>query len=114
MSRVAGPMFGIYVGLALAGAVLPYVFFIPWVAEHGWAPGLFLRQLFATEPATIFAADVLWAAGVFILFAIVEGRRLGMRGLWLAPLLVVTVGLCCALPTFLAQRERALSKGNRP
>lgn len=104
-----GRMFGIYAALAVAGAILPYLIFVPWLAAHGVDMRLFAAQLFVTGPASIFAADVLFAAGVFILFAIVEGRRLGMRKLWLPPVVVVTVGLCCALPLFLALRERALA-----
>jgi len=100
-------MFGLYAALAVVGAIMPYVIFLPWLAEYGADVRLFVAQLFATGPATIFAADVLFAAGVFILFVIVEGRRLGMRHLWLPPVVVFTIGLCCALPLFLAMRERA-------
>lgn len=100
---------GVYAALAVVGAVIPYVIFIPWLAAHGFDPQLFRLELFATRPATIFAADVLFAAGVFILFVIVEGRRLGMRNLWLPPAVVFAVGLCCALPLFLAMRARALA-----
>lgn len=105
----SGGLFGIYAALAVAGAILPYAIFLPWLADHGVDARLFVSRLWSTGPASIFAADVLFAACVFILFAIVEGRRLGMRRLWLPPLVVVTIGLCCALPLFLAMRERALA-----
>jgi hypothetical protein len=98
----------IYILLAVVGAVIPYVILFPWTREHGFQPSLFLSELFATRPASIFASDVLYSAAVFLVFAFVEGRRLGMRRLWVHPLVVVTVGLCCALPLFLAQRERRL------
>jgi len=39
-----------------------------------------------------------------------EGNRLGMRGLWLVPIVLLAIGLCCALPLFLPQRERVLSR----
>lgn len=103
-------LFRIYAAFAIAGAVFPYAIFIPWLAEHGFAPGLFVRQLFGTPPSAIFASDVLYSAAIFILFVVVEGRRLGMRRLWVPPLLALTVGLCCAFPAFLAMRERALSR----
>ena len=103
-------MYRIYLALALAGAVFPYVILVPWAADHGWAPGLFVTQLFATRPAAIFASDVLYSAAVFVLFVVVEGRRIGMRHLWLYPLIVVAIGLCCALPLFLAMRERACGR----
>lgn len=93
------------------GAILPYAIFIPWFLDHGFALRLLVSQAFANRPATIFAIDALYAAAVFLLFAFVEGRRVGVRPLWLPPLLVAFVGICCALPAFLAQRERALAHG---
>jgi hypothetical protein len=103
-------LFGIYAALAVAGAILPYAIFLPWLAEHGPDARLFASGLLGTGPASIFVADVLLAAAVFILFVFAEGRRLGMRKLWVPPLLVFTVGLCCALPCFLAMRERRMSR----
>jgi hypothetical protein len=97
----------LYLALAAIGAIFPWILFLPWVAEHRFAPELFVAQLFATPPAAIFSSDVLYAAAIFILFVFVEGRRLGMRHLWLPPLAVLVSGLCFALPLFLAMRERA-------
>jgi len=108
----ADRLFRLYVGLALVGAVFPFLIVLPWAAQYGFSPGLFLLMLFASAPSSAFAADVIYAAAVFVLFSVVEGRRLGMRGLWLPALLVLAVGLCCALPTFLAMRERALADRN--
>ena len=105
-------LFRLYVGLAVIGAVFPWVIFLPWAAEHRFAPGLFAAQLFATPPAAIFSSDVLYTAAVFILFVIVEGRRLGMRHLWLPALAVAVSGLCFALPLFLAMREKALRRSD--
>lgn len=104
----------VYYALAAVGAIFPYALFLPWLQKHGFAPGLFIEQLFATVPATIFATDVLYAAVIFVLFVNAEGRRLGLRHLWVAPVVTFTVGLCCALPLFLAQREQALARGQRP
>jgi hypothetical protein len=101
-------LFRLYVALAVIGAVFPWIIFAPWLAEHGWAPRQFVVDLFATRPAAVFASDVLVAAAIFILFLFVEGRRLGIRHLWLPITLVFACGLCSALPAFLAQRERAL------
>jgi hypothetical protein len=110
MSPAPGRMFGVYAVLALAGAILPYVLFIPWLAEHGADGRVFLGQLFATGPATIFAIDVLFAAIVFLIFVWSEGRRLRMRHLWIQPAVTYGIGLCCALPLFLALRERHLAR----
>jgi len=102
-------LFRTYLVLAMIGAIMPYVIFIPWLAANGVDVRLFFGQLFATGPATIFAADVLFAALVFVVFAMAEGRRLGMGRLWIYPAVTFTIGLCCALPLFLAFRERRLS-----
>ena len=101
-------LFRLYVLLAVAGAIFPYLLLVPWLAEHGLAPGLFLSQLFPTVPATIGVSDALYSAAVFVLFVIAEGRRLGMRRLWLPIGAMLTFGLCCGLPLFLAMREKAL------
>jgi hypothetical protein len=105
----ASRLYPLYVGLAIAGAIFPFVIVLPWAADHGFAPGPFLREVFANRPSSTFAADVVYSAAVFVLFVFAEGRRLGMRRLWLPPLLLVAVGLCCALPAFLAMREKALA-----
>ncbi|HEX8442763.1 MAG TPA: DUF2834 domain-containing protein [Allosphingosinicella sp.] len=104
-----GGAYRLYLGLALVGAVLPYAILLPWLARHGLDVTQFLAGPFANGPASIFSADVLFSAAVFLTFVAVEGRRLGMRRLWVPPLIVVAIGLCCALPLFLAQRERALA-----
>lgn len=104
-----GRLYWVYIALALAGAVFPALIVLPWAAQFGFSPALFLLLAFATTPASAFASDLIYAIGVFAVFALVEGRRLGMRGAWLPVLLALTVGLCCGLPAFLAMRERALA-----
>lgn len=102
-------LYRFYLLLALVGLVLPYAIVIPWVHEHGVDVPVFFSTLFASGSAAVFSSDVLLSAVVFLIFAITEGRRQAMRHLWIYPALVLTVGLCCALPLFLAQRERSLS-----
>lgn len=98
----------LYGALAIAGAVLPYLFFVPWVRDNGLDWGKFFALPFVNAPSALFASDLLYAAAVFMLFALIEGRRVGVRPLWLAPVVIWIVGLCCALPLFLWLRERAL------
>ena len=101
-------LYRLYLLLALAGLILPYAIVIPWLGQHGWDVPLFFDSLFASGAAAVFSADVLFAAGVFLIFVYTEGPRQRMRPLWIYPALVITVGLCCALPLFLARREKAL------
>lgn len=54
--------------------------------------------------------DVLVAAVVAGVLIVVEGRRVGMRHLWVYIVLIPAVALAFALPLFLAMRERALAR----
>lgn len=74
----------VYLISCVLGIVLPYSQFVPWVvAQHGVPLGLFIRELFSTRIGGFFGMDVLVSAVVLIFFLRREGRRLGMRLLWL-------------------------------
>ena len=95
--------------LALLGAVLPLAVFAPFVYSHGLAPGLFLKQLFATPLSRFFALDVLISAITFWVFMFREGRRLEMKNLWIYVLCTLLVGVSLGLPLFLFFRERKVN-----
>jgi hypothetical protein len=94
-----------YVGLAVAGFILPYWQFAPWVAQNGLNMRLFVQQLFANRISGFFAMDVLISAVVAIAFVRREGTRQGMRGLWAPIVAIFTVGVSLGLPLFLYMRE---------
>src|SRR6476469_11141561 len=95
--------------LALLGAVVPLAVFAPFVYVHGLAPGLFIRQLFATPVSRFFAFDVLISAIVFWVFMLREGRRLEMKNLWIYALCTLLVGVSLGLPLFLFFRGRKMA-----
>jgi hypothetical protein len=97
-----------YLFLCVLGAVLPYWQFIPWIVEHGPNIGLLIRQLFANSISAFFGLDVLVSAVVLLRFISVEGRRLGVRLLWLPIAGVFAIGVSFGLPIFsLSSRTRA-------
>jgi hypothetical protein len=97
----------IYAILCIVGTALPLAQFIPWLADRGLDFPLFIQQAVATPISSFAWSDLLVSGVVFILFALTEGRRLGMRHSW-ASLLGLTVGVSLALPLFLLLRERHL------
>ncbi len=97
----------VYLLLCVLGIVLPYSQFIPWLLENGLHLGLIFRQLFANRIGGFFGLDVLVSSVVLVGFIRTEGRRLGVRKLWLPILGLLTVGVSCALPLFLYLREGA-------
>ena len=103
----------IYLLFALAGLILPYCHFVPWIIEHhGVNMALFLRELFANRISAFFAMDVLVSAIVLILFIQTEGKRLQMRLLWVPTISVLLVGVSLGLPLFLYQRQLHLDRAN--
>ena len=91
----------------------PYSQFVPWVVtQHGVPMGLFLRELFANRIGGFFGMDALGSAVVLIFFLRREGKRLGVRHLWLPVAATLTVGVSLGLPLFLYLREDTLEKPN--
>lgn len=100
-----------YLGLCVAGAVLPLWQVAPFVRDHGFDASLFVTQLFASPVSSFFGVDVLVSTVVLWTFVLVQGRRDGVRHLWLPLLANVSVGVSLGLPLFLYLRERALNTG---
>ena len=92
------------------GLFLPYSQVAPWLLAHGPNLSLFVHDLFANRIGGFFAMDVLVSAVVLYVFVRAEGRRLGVRSLWLPILAVLIVGVSLGLPLFLYLREVHLAR----
>lgn len=100
----------LYIIGAVLGFVLPYAYFISFLFEHGFDLGLFVEQMFANPIASFFAVDVIVSSLVLWIFVFSEGRRLGMKNIWVYVLCNLTAGVSFALPLFLYFREEKLIK----
>ena len=108
----------IYVLLCLAGAILPYWHFVPWLSQNGLNLSSFFEQLFANRISAFFATDVFVSAVVVFVFIAFERSRLGAKW-WLPAVAVLTVGVSLGLPLLLYLREdggptSALAPGTVP
>lgn len=106
-------MKNIYLILAIAGAIIPWSFILPFFVREGLSMDLFFNYIFANTVSTAVAADLLISATVFLCFTFFELTRLGLSLRWMILYTFVTfgVGLSCSLPLFLYLRERStLSK----
>jgi hypothetical protein len=99
----------IYLALTVLGFLLPYWQFVPWLAQHGLNPALFVHDLFANRISGFFGVDVFVSALALWIFIIAEGIRLGMRHLWL-PLAGSLLGVSFGLPLFLYLRQVHLDR----
>jgi len=101
-----------YLILCIAGFVLPYSQFVPWVRGHGLDAPLFIHELFSNRIGGFFGLDVIVSAFVLIPFIFAEGRRLNMKQLWAPVVGTLFVGVSFGLPLFLLMREPHLKQPN--
>jgi hypothetical protein len=99
-----------YLALCVAGTLIPYTQFLPFVWEHGLDLRLFVEQLFSTRIGAFFGLDVLVSSLVLWMFVLVDGRRDGVRHLWAPIVASLVVGVSLGLPLFLYLREAALER----
>ena len=100
----------VYLILCVLGFVIPYSQFVPWLLEHGFNLGLFVRELFANRISMFFAMDVIVSAIVLIWFIQTEGKHLRMRLLWLPTIGTLIVGVSLGFPLFLFLRQVTLDR----
>ena len=93
----------IYLILAIIGSIVPYYYFIQHFQSVGFGIVDFISALFVNGAAGGFSADILISSLVFWLFMIYEKRT---NKLWLYIVLNLSIGLSCALPLYLYNREK--------
>lgn len=99
----------IFLIAAILGTVLPLSYLAPFLAAHGLDLPLLFKQLFANNISAFFGVDVFVSGVTLWFFVFSEGRRLGMRHLWVYVLCTLLVGGSLGLPLFLFFRERKLN-----
>ena len=100
----------LYLVLCVAGTLLPYSQFIPFLQEHGLDLRLFFEQLFSNRIGGFFGLDVIVSSVVLWALVVIEGQRAGMKHLWAPIAANLVVGVSFGLPLFLYMRERRLER----
>jgi hypothetical protein len=88
----------------VAGIVIPYWFALPFFLIHGANFGLFFEEIFATRISSFFAADLIVASVIFLVWSLRDSRERGISGWWVVLLSNLVVGLSLALPLYLLKR----------
>lgn len=104
-------MKNVYLVLAILGAVVPYMFFVPHIAAAGPDPAAFVAAAFATLVAGGLAADLVISSVVFWVYLFANGE--GSRAAWLIPVNLL-IGLSCALPLYLYLRAQSAAPAAAP
>lgn len=109
----------LYLSLAIAGAVLPWLANLDFIRISGptFDLGLFVAMANANPAASSLSRDLAIGATAVVVWIVQESRRLQMRGLPWVLLCCVTVAFACGAPLFLYLRERRLAeiaRGSHP
>lgn len=99
-------MKNIYLSLAVLGAIIPYFFFVDFISKEGINISLFIHSLFINAPASGFSADLLISSLVFWLYMFSKNKTTAAPKPYWFILINLTIGLSCALPAYLYQREK--------
>jgi len=98
----------VYLMCALAGAIVPMIFFINFGLTEGVNPTTFVQALFVNGAAGGFTADVLISSFVFWIYLFSQqGEGPNQERVprpWLFIALNLGIGLSCALPAYLYAR----------
>jgi len=94
----------VYLLLAIAGAIIPFWFFLDFGATAGIHPMAFIAALFVNGAAGGFTADLLISSVVFWVFLFSQQSE-GPKP-WLFIGLNLCIGLSCALPAYLYARAK--------
>ncbi|MEB3183972.1 MAG: DUF2834 domain-containing protein [Cyanobacteriota bacterium] len=106
------PLAWIYLLLAVAGAVLPWLSNLEFARLHGpgFDVGLFVSLANANPAAQSLSRDLAIGATAVTIWMVSESRRLSMRGIVWVLLSCVTIAFAFGAPLFLHLRERRLAE----
>ncbi len=102
----------LYLALAVAGGVLPWLSNLEFMREYGASFDLaqFIALANANPAAESLSRDLLVGASAITIWIVVESRRLQMRHLWIVLLSAGTIAFAFAAAFFLFLRERRLAE----
>lgn len=92
--------------LTVLGAIIPWLYFGPWLASNNWDLGLMIDTWNQTDAGTGLVYDLTWALLVLLIWMLSEAiPRRNWAALWVIPAGFL-IGVSCALPLYLFLRSR--------
>ena len=99
----------IYRVLCVLGALFPLSPAVYFLFTHQFDVGQFFQQAIASTASLTAWLDVIISVLAVLTLITFEGKRLGMKKLWLYGLATVFVGPSLGLPLFLYRRSQQLN-----
>ena len=102
----------LYLGLAIVGAILPWLANLEFIRQSGtpFDLALFIAQANANPAAQSLSRDLLIGGTAFTVWMVVEAKRLQIKYFWIALLASFGLAFACGAPLFLFLRERRLQE----
>jgi hypothetical protein len=97
-----------YLLLCICGTMISWAFLIAFATTNWATPRIFVPSIFANDLASAVAADLFATAILFLGFIFIEGRRVGMRSLWVYIPAICLFGLVFGAGLFLYRRAKQL------
>jgi hypothetical protein len=102
----------IYLALAIVGAALPLLAFVPWLVQYGLDVEGFVTELFANRISAFFGWDVIVSAiTILAVLALSPGELKNSQRASVA-LGTLLVGVSLGLPLFFYFNERERARGS--
>lgn len=98
-------LFRFYVLLTVVGSLLPYYLLINFGYEHKWSISPLLQAVTANSAVLAFNIDLVVSSIAFITF-VLQDKSISVKKRYLLALSNLTIGLSCALPLYLAIKEK--------
>jgi hypothetical protein len=92
--------------MMVIGTLVPWVFFLAFIAENGVDINAFIAALFSNGAASGFTVDLLLTSVVFWAWSFVDSQKYQIAHWWVIPISTLFVGLSLALPLYLWLRHR--------
>ena len=105
----------IYLLLTILGAILPWqanLEFMQMNPGGGFDLQTFIQDANINAASRSLNRDLLIAASAFSIWIITEGRKLQVKGWWVALIVSFSISFACRGPLFLYLRERKLIEIN--
>ena len=103
-----------YAVMAVAGTIIPWIFFVQFMAENGTDLQVFIQGLYANGAAGGFSSDVLISAVVFWVWSWRDAQSNAISRWWIVVPATLFVGLSLAFPLYLWMREGASTVHQQP
>lgn len=99
--------------LSIAGIILPYMAFIPWIGENGFNLTALINEATQNRISSFAWLDIIVSAVVLVGFILYEGKRSGIKHTWIPIVGTFTVGVSFGLPFFLFLRQIQMDKSKQ-